>query len=134
MHIESIVRYTSIMIAIFLILFISKIALADIYYVDTNIKNDRGDGSEAKPKKYIQSGITLMSEKGGDTLILKDGTYSHKNDDMSWFVSGLPSNYNIIKSENDGAVIVTTDLNIKNTKYVQIEGLKFISQSQKSIQ
>ena len=122
------------MIAIFLILFISKIALADIYYVDTNIKNDRGDGSEAKPKKYIQSGISLMSENGGDTLILKDGTYSHKNDDMNWFVSGLPSNYNIIKSENDGAVIVTTDLNIKNTKYVQIEGLKFISQSQKSIQ
>ena len=101
--------------------------LAANYYVDTNAANNNGNGASTDPVKYISTGISLMSVQGGDTLIIKDGTYSNSLDSMSTFVSGTTGNYNVIKAENDGAVTITNNLSIDNTTHhVQIEGLKFL--------
>lgn len=42
---------------------------ASTWYVDTAAANDSGAGDVAHPKKFIPSGIALMSSAGGDTLV-----------------------------------------------------------------
>lgn len=113
----------------------SFIANAVNYYVDSTVLNDLGDGSFGTPKKYIQSGIVLMSPTGGDTLIIKDGTYTHSNDALTNFISGSPGNYNIIKAQNDGGVVIDLEytgednlFSVLSKQYLQFEGLKIISQ------
>ena len=102
--------------------------LATTYYVDANSADNNGSGTVSSPLKYISSGISKMSTAGGDTLIIKSGTYSNSLDDMSTFVSGTTGNYNIIKAEVDGGVTVTQGFSINNnTHHVQIEGIKFAS-------
>jgi len=121
------------MIRILLLLIFSTAASSADYYVDTNAANDSGTGSTSSPKKYIQSGLALMSSSGGDTLTIRDGTYTNSLDAMNSFVSGTVGNYNIVKAENDGGVIVdiannTPSFEIANRSYIQVEGLKVISE------
>lgn len=121
------------MMRVFLLFAFSAVANSANYYVDTNAANDSGAGTEISPKKYIQSGVSLMSASGGDTLIINDGTYSNTLDALNTLVSGTVGNYNIIKAANDGAVIIdinsaTSSFEIDNRSYIQIEGLKVISQ------
>jgi len=119
--------YTSIILA-------TTSVYSATYYVDTNSPNDNGAGSSSDPVKYIGTGISMMSSSGGDTLIIKNGTYSSSQDSMSSFVSGTTGNYNIIKAENDSGVIVTRGLSINNmAHHLQFEGLKFVSNNQNSI-
>ncbi len=112
------------------LIFIPGNALAATYYVDPNVSN--GDGSSANPYNNVNQGIARMSASGGDTLILRNGTYDKANDDMNSFVSGTAGNYNIIKAENDGGAIFDFGngqndyLRINNESYLQIEGIKFI--------
>lgn len=112
------------------IFFISSTAsvFAATYYVDANAADNSGSGAISSPLKYISSGISKMSPAGGDTLIIKNGTYSNSLDDMVSFVSGTTNNYNVIKAETDGGVTITKAFSIKNdTHHVQIEGVKFSS-------
>ena len=51
-------------------LLVARASFAATYYVDASAARDSGNGSQASPKKYIQSGISLMSSRGGDTLII----------------------------------------------------------------
>ncbi len=121
---------------IFLPLFLisNNIVFATTYYVDTNAVNDNGSGSASSPKKYIQSGISLMSSSGGDVLILKDGTYSNAQDSMENITSGRSGNYNIIKAENPGAVIIRSGFFLRNgAQYIEINGLKFVSNNSKGM-
>lgn len=84
---------------------------AATYYVDPNVPDDSGTGNVANPKKYITSGILLMT--GGDTLILKDGTYMGQNNMIGdyanpqvYLPSGSAGNFTTIRAENTGKAII----------------------------
>ena len=102
------------------------------YYVDASAANDGGDGSAGNPKKYIQSGAALMSPFGGDTLIIKPGTYSNASDRVNGLKSGTSARWNIIRAQTDGTVRITAGCYMPLTEddqpiahYLQIEGLTF---------
>ena len=133
---------------IFLIVFIfpgSFDLQAATYYVDSSANNDSGNGSSSSPKKYISSGLILMSSSGGDTLLISAGIYSDPKDlissnpdEVNRLVSGQPGAYNVIKAVTDGTVTITADLKLSGVEqstasYVQLEGLKWVSNSTKSV-
>jgi hypothetical protein len=119
------------LLSIFLI-FLGSQTFAATYYVDASAANDSGMGAIGSPKKYIPSGIKLMSSNGGDVLIIKSGTYSGASNNLTSFTGGTSSAYNIIKAEIDGGVIVSSSFSVGSGNYVRIEGLKFIAASTKS--
>jgi hypothetical protein len=105
-----------------------------VYYVDANAPNDTGNGSVNLPKKYISSGAKLLSVAGGDTLIIKAGTYGNSLDAIGNTGSGANGHWNIIKAETDGAVTITVPLDMGLIDhYVQFEGLKWDSKTTKSV-
>jgi hypothetical protein len=114
------------------LLSLTKNSKAATYYVDASQINDSGNGqTTGTAKKYIESGIALMSS--GDTLIINDGTYSTTNDQIVNMPNGTVGAYTTIKAANDGGAIITaTDGFSFNANYVQIEGLKFSGTWQKT--
>ncbi|TAN62069.1 tandem-95 repeat protein, partial [bacterium] len=109
---------------------------AATYYVDASAASDSGSGSQASPKKYIKSGIALMT--GGDTLIIKDGVYTGDNNMLSsasgWeynnIPDGTPGAYTTIRAENYlGAVIdgenARIPMYINQNSYVKFENIHF---------
>jgi hypothetical protein len=104
------------------------------YYVDANASDDAGDGSSARPKKFITSGAALMSSAGGDTLIVRAGTYGNAKDAVGNLVSGKAGAWNVIKAEIDGTVTITAGLNLTLIDhFLQFEGIRWDSTSQKNI-
>lgn len=104
------------------------------YYVDANAPNDLGTGTAASPKKYLSSGAALLSAAGGDTLIVKPGTYSNHLDDLGNKGSGRNGVWNVIKAEIDGTVKITAPFYMpKGDHYVQLEGLVWNSNYAKGI-
>ncbi|MBU1043280.1 MAG: right-handed parallel beta-helix repeat-containing protein [Candidatus Omnitrophica bacterium] len=96
---------------------------ATTFYVDGSAVSDSGNGSISSPKKYLQSGISLMS--GGDTLIIRDGTYTQS---LTGVPSGSANNYTNVKAENNFGVkiVCASALNITSlSSYIRIEGIKF---------
>jgi hypothetical protein len=110
-----------------------SISLAATYYVDAAAANDSGDGSSAHPKKYIPSGIALLSSSGGDTLIIRNGIYSGSSNDITTFKAGTSGAYNTVQAETDGGVVITSDFAIDDTNnvYTNVIGLKFKSATNK---
>lgn len=113
--------------------------LAATYYVDAGANNDAGNGSADTPKKYITSGIALMSPAGGDTLMIANGFYAHPQDAIHRVVNGRPGAYNLIKAAEDGQVTIAQPIILRPFRlrpgqlsedvawqYVQFEGLKWI--------
>ncbi len=119
---------------IFLSLLCSGTASAGTYYVDASAVNDSGNGSVGSPKKYLESGLALLSAAGGDTLIVRNGTYSTANDQMTGIPSGTSSATNIVRAENEGGAIITATggFNVASS-YVQIEGFKFSGPWEKAL-
>lgn len=77
----------------------------------------------------LRAGIAAMS--GGDTLIIKRGTYQEP---LASIPNGTAKAYTIIKAETDGGPIVTGTLQLTHTNsYVQIEGIKFSSTKHNSV-
>ena len=108
------------------LLFIPLLANAATYYVDANASNDRGDGSAERPKKRIGSGLSLLSRKGGDVLVIAPGTYADKHDAIKGVPSGRPGAYNVIKAATDGTVVIQAPLLLPQADhYVTLEGLKW---------
>ncbi len=104
------------------------------YYVDANASSDSGDGSAARPKKYIGSGAALMSTSGGDTLIVKAGTYNNGKDAIGSLVPGKAGAWNVIKAQVDGTVTITASLSLPlGDHYLQFEGLKWEGPTGKGI-
>ena len=108
------------------------ISSAATYYVDASAANDSGTGSQASPKKYIPSGIALMSSSGGDTLIINSGTYEGSSNNITTLKSGTSGSYNVIKAATDGGVIISANLAISSGSFVSLEGLKFTATATKS--
>jgi hypothetical protein len=86
-------------------------AFAATYYVDPAAANDLGTGSASSPKKFITTGIQIMSS--GDTLILKDGVYTGVNNMIGdggtpreYLPSGSAEKYTVLKAEHVGQAII----------------------------
>jgi hypothetical protein len=99
---------------------------ASTYYLSTT-GNDSGSGSLSAPWSTFSHAFTAMS--GGDTLIVKDGTY---NQAITNPPSGTPSAYTIIEAEHDGLAILSSTtpqymLRLDSKSYVQVIGFKFIN-------
>lgn len=92
------------------ITWILKVGGGNFVYVDGNAVNDNGDGTVSNPKKYISSGINLMAS--GDTLIIKDGTYTGNSNMITnigygfMAPSGSPGIYTTVMAEHPGGVLI----------------------------
>jgi hypothetical protein len=108
---------------------------AATFYVDASASNDHGDGSASRPKKYLSSGIELLSTHGGDTLIIRRGTYADRHDAIGSVPSGRAAAYNVIKAAEDGTVLIKAELVLtRGDHYTQFEGLKWDSPTIKGVQ
>jgi hypothetical protein len=107
-------------------------AHAVTYYVDAAALDDSGSGSQASPKKFIPSGIALLSPSGGDVLIIRNGAYSGPSNEISTFGDGAPGAYNTIKAETDGGAVISSTIMSDASdgigalgSYTNVVGLKF---------
>ncbi len=115
-------------------LFVAQASFAATYYVDVAAASDSGNGSQGSPKKYIQSGVSLMSSSGGDTVIIAPGTYSNTRDAISSPTKGRAGAYNVIKAATDGTVNIKAGFDLgTGDHYLRFEGLKFDMQDVKVI-
>lgn len=105
--------------------------LAATYYVATN-GNNSSAGSSTVPFQTIQKGLSVLAP--GDTLVIRDGTYSGSSNSFTNFPNGSSGQYITIMAENEGNVIITAGLSMAdNNKYLIIQGLRFQDPNQKSI-
>ena len=93
-------KLLAIIISFWSFILTSSSLYAATYYVDGAQAGDAGNGlSWANAKRYISSGVNLMS--GGDTLYIKDGTYTGSANRIYNVPSGSAGNYTKIYAEND---------------------------------
>jgi len=117
---------------ILVIFFTPLTSFAATYYVSVSASDDNGAGTLANPKKYITSGLALMSSSGGDTLLIMPGTYTDANDRIlsNSVPNGQAGAYNIIKAQTDGTVTIDAPFNLSavgaaQSSYLQFEGLRW---------
>lgn len=97
-------------------------ALAATYYVAITGSNTN-NGSATSPFNTIQKGLSVLSP--GDTLLIRDGTYSGSSNGLTSLPNGSSGNYITIQAENEGNVIITAGLNMAHTNsYLQFIGLR----------
>ncbi|MBN2772530.1 MAG: PKD domain-containing protein [Spirochaetes bacterium] len=129
---KNIFNFLILFLATLAILFFNSVAYSQMYYVDGNMTNDSGDGTSwATAKKYISSGISLMSSGGGDILTVADGVYTGSANRITDVPSGSAGNYNVVQAETDFGVeildtVVETHVSIDND-YIKIQGFKLNS-------
>ena len=103
-------------------------AFAATYYLATN-GNDSNSCIAAQSASSAKQ--TFSSTKGclaaGDTLVIRDGTYSGTSNAFSGLPNGSASGgYITIKAENEGSVIVTSGLTLDNSnQWLVFQGLRF---------
>ena len=105
------------------------------YYV-SNVGSNTNSCTAAKsnttPKLTIQAGLACLA--AGDSLIIRDGTYSGVSNAMTGLPNGAPGNYITIKAESEGNVILTGGLSLaQNSQYLVFQGLRFQDTNQKDI-
>ncbi|MBL8298716.1 MAG: hypothetical protein JNN30_10260 [Rhodanobacteraceae bacterium] len=107
---------------------------AATYYVSAGAADDSGNGSAAQPKKTIRAAAALMSPLGGDTVIVRPGTYAGDGNRIDGLVAGRSSAWNTVKAEIDASVRITALLEIPlGDHYLQFEGLDWTGATQKSV-
>ncbi len=124
------VRWFTAIAASLVLVLAPTLAQAATYYVDAAARDDSGSGAQSSPKKYIPSGIALLSSAGGDALIIKNGTYSGSSNAILTFGDGAPGAYNTIRAETDGGVVVSSTVMSGEGigalgSYTNVVGLKF---------
>ncbi|MBL4623516.1 MAG: RnfABCDGE type electron transport complex subunit D, partial [Immundisolibacteraceae bacterium] len=115
--------------------------------VDVVNGNDANDG-QSGAVKTLKAAWALMPAGGGHTMLIKPGTYSDPNDAVvtSDIVNGSIGNYNVIKAEVDGTVIIMQPMDLQpltaapagspstsdglatTPQYLQFEGLKWVNE------
>ncbi len=125
--------YSIVFAGLFLVL--SAIPLfAATYYVAPNGKNDN-PGTEVSPWKTLSHASSKIA--GGDTLIVKNGTYTGEENQIWNLPSGQEARYTTIKAEHPFGVILEgtgkdvgqngylrTPIRLLDNAYIQIEGFK----------
>lgn len=111
-------------------LIIPHACFAATYYVSPSGSNSN-PGTSVSPWLTISYGVSRMA--GGDTLILKDGTYSGDSNAIVNPPSGSSGAYTTIKAENPWGATITGVWGYQATmfsnggSYIWIDGIKFKS-------
>jgi hypothetical protein len=112
-------------------LLLSQPAVAATYYVATT-GSDSNAGSNAAPFLTVQKGLSVLA--AGDTLTLRDGTYSGSSNALTNVPNGAASAWITIAAENDGKVILTGGLSlVSQNQYLVFLGLRFQDVSGRAI-
>jgi len=122
----------------------SQLAQGATYFVDASALDDGGTGSRTQPKKFLVSGLRLMSSRGGDTLVLASGLYSGPKNSIlpdTPLHRGGPSikegtlrTYNVIRASVDGGATIRGSLDMPlGSAFLQFEGIKWDSREEKKI-
>jgi chitodextrinase len=109
--------------------------VAGTYYVAADGSNSNTCASAQNAltaKLTIQAGFGCLAP--GDSLVIRDGTYSGSANAISGVPNGSPGNYITIKAENEGNVIIIAGLNLDHTNsYLIFQGLRFQNAGDKTI-
>lgn len=89
---------------------------------------DGNPGTSSRPWRTFAHAFETMS--AGDTLIVKDGTYTERMHDPR---SGTAGAYTVVRAEHDGGAVIDgrnlgeweTALDAYDCRYVRVEGFKF---------
>ncbi len=100
----------------------SSPAFAATYYISPTGNDTTGDGSSGTPWKSLTKAYTTG---GGNTFILKDGSYDGTMFTFTGLPSGTEGNLTTIQAQNTDAAVITVDGRIPNVSYIKIEGLYF---------
>jgi hypothetical protein len=112
-----------------------QVSNAATYYVDASAAADSGSGTQASPKKYIQSAVALMSTNGGDEVVIAPGTYSNAKDAIVNPTKGKAGAWNVIRAATDGTVVIKSEFTLTfGAHYLRFEGLKFDAAQPKVIE
>ena len=121
-------RLLAIIISFWSFILSSSSLYAATFYVDGAQADDARSGlSWANAKRYISSGVNLMS--GGDILYIKDGIYQGSANRIYNVPSGSAGNYTRIYAENDWGVTISNPTDfpayLNNSSYIEVRGVKF---------
>ncbi|MBL0125347.1 MAG: hypothetical protein IPP88_22625 [Betaproteobacteria bacterium] len=84
------------------------------------------------PKQTLQAGLACLV--AGDTLVIRDGTYSGAANAVTGLPNGSRGKYITIKAENEGNVMLTSGLSLAHTNaYLIFQGLRFQDTNGKTI-
>ncbi|MBI2591855.1 MAG: hypothetical protein HYW34_04245 [Candidatus Brennerbacteria bacterium] len=113
--------------AVFFVLTPVSVFAATYYIAPSPTGSDANSGTSLAPFATFSKAFSVMA--GGDTLIIKDGTY---NQSLKNPPSGTAQGYTIVKAENlfnpiiDGEGLTDPALYIQNGRHhIQIEGIYF---------
>jgi hypothetical protein len=130
----------SLIIGLAFLLFFSTAAAGATYYVAPN-GSDSNPGTESRPWRHPEFAMSTASGvRAGDTVIVKDGTYTdHNSDRYVCFIriSGSAGNPITIKAENkgraiiDGKTILGSDKTLSGFRmdkrhHIRIEGFQIV--------
>jgi hypothetical protein len=99
------------------------------YYVSANGSNHFGTGTSANPWKTIGYGIGRLA--GGDTLIVKRGTYTGTANFIQGMPAGSPGRYTLIMAEAPMEVRIQSTTSVSSNplriagNYVKVDGFIF---------
>jgi len=109
-------------------------ASATTYYVDGSRADDSGNGTLAAPKKFIASGMALLSPLGGDVLQIAAGSYSGTDNRIDGDGNGQEGSWNVVRAATDGTVRISAAFELPVADHwLQFEGLVWDSAQQKTI-
>lgn len=128
--------YWCVLVAAFLVYMpVGSEAYAATYYIAPSGSDSSGNGTSGNPWKTLDKAFS--SGSGGDTYVLKNGTYNYSGAEFDGSIdSGSSGAYTIIRAENDGGAVITQSGGLylpASVSYVQIEGIKWNSSGQKYI-
>ena len=110
---------------------LSQSAWSATYFLSANATKP-GNGTANAPFLTMQRANRALSP--GDTLVIRDGTYTGRANMLSELPSGLPGQYILYRAENEGKVILSGGLSMSGqNRYLIFQGLRFHDVSQKQI-
>jgi hypothetical protein len=106
-------------------------AASSAKYVATTGNDTTGDGTLAKPWRTISKGIASMA--AGDTLIVRNGTYTGKTNFITNVKSGTAAKYTVIMAESPMEVRISSSTSLNyfdymlnlTGNYIRVEGFIF---------
>lgn len=114
---------------------VASFSMGQAYYVSNSGSNTNSCAaakSSATPKQTIQGAFSCLSP--GDTLIVRDGTYSGAGNAFTGLPNGAGANYITLRAENEGSVVITAGLDMVHTNaYIIVQGFRFQDPGTKTI-
>jgi hypothetical protein len=114
---------------------VANFNMGQAYYVSNSGSNSNSctaAKSSATPKQTIQGAFSCLAP--GDTLIVRDGTYSGAANAFTGLPNGTAASYITLRAENEGNAIITSGVDMVHTNaYIIVQGFRFQDPGTKTI-